>query len=95
MIKILTQLIIKILSVKQMKNDNSDNKSVSLNNSVNSHLNIDLIYNDIMESKYISMSDFMVIVLLYFCVQFFIQFFIFNLKGLDYWMFEILFISLD
>jgi len=84
----------KMGKVKPMKNDNSDNKSLSSNKTEKSNFDIELIYNDLMESKYISISDFMVIVLLYFCIQFFIQFFHFNLKGLDYWMFELLFIAL-
>jgi len=84
----------KMGKVKPMKNDNSDNKSLSSNKTEKSSFEIELIYNDLMESKYISISDFMVIVLLYFCIQFFIQFFHFNLKGLDYWMFELLFVAL-
>ena len=74
--------------------DNSYDKNFTYKKSEGGHSSIDLIYNDLLESKYISLSDLMVIVLLYFCIQIFFHFILFQLRGLDYWMFEILFISL-
>ena len=74
--------------------DNSYDKNFPYKKSEKGHSSIDLIYNDLLESKYISLSDLMVIVLLYFCIQIFFHFTLFQLRGLDYWMFEILFIAL-
>ena len=84
----------KVGRVKSMQYDNSGKKPLAFNKNEQSHLDVYLIYNDLMENNYMSISDFMVIILLYFCIQFFIQFFLFKLRGLDYYMFELLFIAL-
>jgi len=78
--------------VKQKKVESE--KPIHYNNSENSHMNVELIYNDLVDTKYFTLPDLMLIVLLYFCNQFFFHFSLFQLKGLDYWMFEILFIAL-
>jgi len=85
-------IFLHMYEVKQKKVESE--KTMNQDNSENGHMTVKLIYNDLMETKYLTLSDLMIIVLLYFCVQFFFHFLLFQLKGLDYWMLELFFIAL-
>ena len=80
--------------VKPLIKDNSDKNSFSSNKKEKSSLNINFIYNNFLEKQHLTLPDFILIILLFFCSQNFRQFIHFQLKGLDYWMLEILFIAL-
>ena len=80
--------------MKPLINDISEKKSFSSNKDARSSLNINFIYNNFLEKQHLKLPDFFLIILLFFCSQNFRQFFNFQLKGLDYWMLEILFIAL-
>ena len=54
----------------------------------------ELIKNNLLEDKNLSISDYFIILLLFLCIQINKAFFVFCLKGLDFWTFEILFIAL-
>ena len=81
---------------KQDKNQEKQkhgNKSDSSNKIKTSNLDLELIQNDLLEGKYLSIYDFMIIVLLFLCMQLYKAFNVFGLKGLNYWMLEILFMA--
>jgi len=80
--------------MKPLINDNSGKKSFSYNKKEKISLNINFIYNNFLEKQHLKLPDFFLIILLFFCSQNFRQFINFQLKGLDYWMLEILFIAL-
>ena len=82
------------LYINEIKQKGGSIIPINFGNSENKSFSSKKTEKNLLEVKYISLSDLMVIVLLYFCNQFFFHFSLFQLKGLDYWMFEILFIAL-
>jgi len=79
---------------KKQEKKTHNNKSLSSYKKKISNNNLELIQNDFLEGKNISISDFFIIVLIFFCMQLSKMFIIFGLKGLNYWMFEIFFMAL-
>ena len=75
---------------KQIEN----NKSRFTCKSKRSNNELVLIQNDLLEDKNLSISDYFIILLLFLSMQLYKAFYVFDLKGLDYWMHEIFFMAL-
>ena len=71
-----------------------NNKSLSSYKKNQSNNEVELIHNDLLEDKNLSIFDFFIIVLTFICKQLSKVFIIFGLKGLNYWMLEIFFMAL-
>ena len=71
-----------------------NNKCASNYKKKTSKNEIELIKNDLLEDKNLSMSDYFIILLLFLSMQLYKAFFVFGLKGLDFWMHEIFFLAL-
>jgi len=71
-----------------------NNKCASNYKKKTSKNEIELIENDLLEDKNLSMSDYFIILLLFLSMQLYKAFFVFGLKGLDFWMHEIFFLAL-
>ena len=78
---------------QEKQSENELNKSVPYKKR-NSRNNLELIQNEIMVDKNLSISDYLIILFLFLCIQLNKVFFVFGLKGLNYWMLEIFFIAL-
>ena len=78
---------------KKQENQTHNNKYPSPKKKCSNNV-IELIQNDLLEDKNLSISDYFIILLLFLSMQINKAFFVFGLKGLDYWMHEIFFMSL-
>ena len=80
--------------VKPLIDDNSEKNIFPFDKTEKGSFNINFIYNNFLEKKHLTIPDFVLIIFLFLCSENFKQFMIFKLKGLDYWMLELLFIAL-
>ena len=79
---------------KKQEKKTHNNKSLSSYKKKISKNKLELIENDLLENKNLSISGFFIIVYIVICMQLSKAFIIFGLKGLNYWMLEILFLAL-
>ena len=79
---------------KKQEKKYHNNKSLFSYKKKSSKNNLELIQNNLLEGKNLSISGFFIIVYIVICMQLSKAFIIFGLKGLNYWMLEILFLAL-
>ena len=79
---------------KKQEKKYHNNKSLFSFKKKSSKNNLELIQNNLLEGKNLSISGFFIIVYIVICMQLSKAFIIFGLKGLNYWMLEILFLAL-
>ena len=83
-----------IFSIFLLFYDKKQKKKKNNNKSVPSYNKIELIQNDLLEDKYLSISEIFIIVPIFISIQLSKMFIIFGFKGLNYWAVEILFMAL-
>ena len=79
---------------KNQQKENSNNKFLSSEKNQISENEVELIYNGLEDYNTFSKSDYFIIIFLFLSIQLYKVYSILHLKGLDFWMFEILFMAI-